>query len=63
QIQSLDTIQNFTVLEEIYLSQTSVVDLSPLLALPRLRLVEVDEKLRAAAEALADQAQFKIIFQ
>lgn len=60
-LQTLDHIETHPLLEEIYLSETQLLDLSPLLNLPRLRIVEVDGHLRTAAEAIAGQAAFKII--
>ncbi|MBP7686261.1 MAG: protein kinase [Thermoflexales bacterium] len=62
-LQTLDHIGTHPLLEEIYLSETQLLDLAPLLDLPRLRLVEVDDRLRTAAEAIAGQAAFKIIHQ
>lgn len=63
-LQSLEHIDEILPsLEEIYLSETPVEDLSPLLLLPNLQLVEVDETMRSAAEAIEDQAQFTIICQ
>lgn len=61
-LRSLDHIETHRLLAEIYLSETQLLDLSPLLKLPRLKVVEVDDSLRAAAEAVADQATFKIIY-
>jgi serine/threonine protein kinase len=62
-LQTLDHIETHRLLEEIYLSETQLFDLAPLLDLPRLRLVEVDGNLRVAAEAVAGKASFKIIYQ
>ncbi len=62
-LQSLDQIETHPLLERIYLSGTQVIDLSPLINLPRLKLVELDEKMRPAAEAIAVKAQFTIVYQ
>ena len=59
----LDHIETHRLLEEIYLSETQLFDLSPLLDLPRLKLVEVDDKLRAAAAAVVANATFKVVYQ
>jgi Leucine-rich repeat (LRR) protein len=61
-LQSLERIETLPMLEQIYLSETQLLDLSPLLNLPRLQLVEVDESMRKTAEAVAEKAQFKIIY-
>ncbi len=61
-LQSLDHIETHPMLEKIYLSETQLLDLSPLLDLPRLQQVEVSENMRTAAEAVAEQAQFEIIY-
>ncbi len=61
-LQSLDHIQTHPMLEEIYLSETQLLDLSPLLELPRLELVEVDEAMRPSAEAISERARFKILY-
>lgn len=60
---SLEGINRFLLLEQIYLSDTQLQDLSPLLDLPELQLVEVDESMRNAAEAIAGKAQFTITYQ
>ncbi|MGV8027002.1 MAG: protein kinase [Anaerolineaceae bacterium] len=62
-LQSLDHIDTFTMLERLYLSETMVHDLTPLLALPNLQLVEVDQNMQEAANAVINQALFEIIFQ
>ena len=61
-LQSLDHIETHRLLAEIYLSETQLLDLAPLLDLPRLTLIEVDDSLRPAVEALADRAAFKIVY-
>lgn len=58
----LEHLDTFPRLEEIYLAETHVLDLSPLLAAPRLQKVEVDSKLRPAAEAIAGAARFTITY-
>jgi serine/threonine protein kinase len=60
---NLDHIETHAMLEQIYLSETHLMDLAPLLELPHLQQVEISENLRPAAEAIAEQAQFKIIYQ
>jgi len=62
-LQSLAGINTFPLLEQVYLSETQLIDLSPLLDLPRLQLVEVDESMRKTAEAIAEKAQFDIIYK
>jgi serine/threonine protein kinase len=62
QLRSLDGIKTLPMLEKIYLSQTPISDLYPLLELPRLQLVEIDNHMRTAAEAVAEQARFEIIY-
>ena len=62
-LQSLDHIEVFTTLERLYLSETMVHDLTPLLALPNLQMIEVDQNMQEAANAVINQAQFEIILQ
>ena len=62
-LKSLDQIETHTMLEEIYLSENSILDFSPLLNLPRLQLVEVSESMRSTIESIEDQATFTIIYQ
>lgn len=62
-LQSLDHIETHPLLEHVYLSETQLLDLSPLLDLPRLQVVEVDESMRKAAESVAVNAQFTIVYQ
>lgn len=62
-LRSLEHIETHPLLEKIYLSETQIMDLSPLLDLPRLKLVEVSENMRSAAESVIEQAQFSIIYQ
>lgn len=61
-LRSLEGVETLSQLEKIYLSQTSVGDLSPLLGLPRLQLVEIDHRMRTAAEAVTQPAKFEIIY-
>jgi serine/threonine protein kinase len=61
-LQSLDQIETHPMLEQIYLSETQLLDLSPLLELPRLQFVEVSENMRSAAKAVEKQAQFNIVY-
>lgn len=62
-LHSLERIGNLPLLEEIYLSDTRLLDLSPLLTLPRLQVVEVDESMRNAAEAIELKGRFEIIYR
>lgn len=62
-LQSLDHIETHPLLEQVYLSQTLVNDLSPLLMLPDLKMVEISENMRSAAEQISQQAQFSISYQ
>lgn len=60
---SVDGVDAYTQLEEIYLSETNVSDLSPLLDLPRLQIVEISRDMSGAAEDVAEEANFDIIYQ
>jgi len=62
-LQSLEGIQTLPALEQLYLSGTQPGDLAPLLDLPNLRTLEVDETMRQAAEAIAKKAKFTITYQ
>ncbi|HOR87212.1 MAG TPA: hypothetical protein PLL98_12115, partial [Bacillota bacterium] len=62
-LETLDNIELHPMLEQIYLSGTHLLDLSPLLGLPRLQLAEVSESMRSAAEDIEKEAGFKIIYQ
>jgi serine/threonine protein kinase len=62
-LRTLDHIETHPMLEKIYLSETQLHDLTPLLVLPELELVEVSENMRAEADAVADRAQFSIVYQ
>ena len=62
-LKTLDNVWLHPMLEQIYLSETHLLDLTPLLNLPRLQLAEVSESMREAAEAIAEKAKFEIIYQ
>ncbi len=63
-LQSLEHIVEILPnLENIYLSEIPLQNLSSLLLLPKLQLVEVDESMRSTVEAIEDQAQFVIVYQ
>ncbi|NLD59448.1 MAG: protein kinase [Clostridiales bacterium] len=59
---SLNGIERFAYLRDIHLAQTGFADLSPLLSLPRLQTVRIDESMRAAAEAIAGGAAFAFTY-
>lgn len=60
---TLEGVGSHLMLERICLSETSVLDLTPLLDLPRLQAVEVSESMRQTVEAIAGEAKFEIIYQ
>lgn len=60
---SLDGIEKFTALSDLDLTGTNLSDLSPLLALPSLETLTLDESMRAAGEAIAPEAAFEIVYQ
>lgn len=62
-VETLSGIGEFTKLESISLSSVIDGDLSPLVKLPRLKEVFLDEELRDAAEASLKSASFEIIYQ
>jgi serine/threonine protein kinase len=62
-LRSLDHIETHRMLEKIYLSETQLLDLAPLLELPRLQEIEVSENMRTAAEAVEDRVRFTIRYQ
>lgn len=62
-LETLDGVGSHRMLEKLYLSETHLFDLTPLLDLPRLQLAEVSEFMREAAEAIATEAKFEIIFR
>ncbi|MCL2080276.1 MAG: protein kinase [Oscillospiraceae bacterium] len=61
ELASLDGIEEFTSLEVLSITQTSVSDLSPLLPLPNLRYVEVSENMRGAFKAIEGASEFEIV--
>lgn len=62
-IESLSGIEAFTKLESISISGVIDGDLSPLLALPHLKEIFLDEALRESAEASLKSTRFEIIYQ
>lgn len=62
-LETLSGIEEFARLQQIGISNVADGDLSPLLALPNLKEVHVDESFRDAAEAALKHAHFQIIFQ
>lgn len=62
-LKTLDNVGSHPMLKQIYLSETHLLELIPLLDLPCLQLVEVSESMRKAAEAIAEEANFEIIYQ
>ena len=61
-LKTLDNVEAHPMLEQIYLSETHLPDLNSLLDLPRLQLVEVSEDMREAAQAIAEEAKFEILY-
>lgn len=62
-LSSLERIETHPLLEKVYLSETQLLDLAPLLDLPRLTEVEVSQNMRAAAQAVEAQAHFTIVIK
>lgn len=62
-LKTLDDVGSHPMLEQICLSKTHLLELTPLLDLPRLQLVEVSEDMRKAAQAIAKEAQFEVVYQ
>lgn len=62
-IETLSGIEAFTRLESISISSVKDGDLSPILTLPRLKKVFLDEALRESAEASLKSTRFEIIYQ
>ncbi len=54
QFPSLDGIKRYTLLEKLDLCRSEFTDLSPLLSLPSLQEINIDEAMRGAAQALYD---------
>ena len=61
-LQTLSGIEDFVYLEKINLSDVADGDLRPLLALPKLKEVYLDEGLRQAADDILKQAAFKVVY-
>ncbi|MDD4833123.1 MAG: protein kinase [Lutispora sp.] len=61
-LKTLDNVGAHPMLKQIYLSETHLLDLNSLLDLPRLQLVEVSEDMREAAQAIAGEAKFEILY-
>lgn len=59
-VNDLSHIENHTILQNIYLNDTQVSDLTPLLKLPKLKLLALDESMQPFAEVQLKQAQFEI---
>ncbi|MFA5105313.1 MAG: protein kinase [Candidatus Margulisiibacteriota bacterium] len=62
-LESIDQMKGLEMLRKIYLADTHVSDLTPLLELSRLSMVEVSENMRDAAEAVTEKASFEIQYQ
>lgn len=63
QLDSLAGIESLRNLEYIEISDLADYDLSPLLSLKKLKTVKLSENLRQAAEAIANSAQFEIVYR
>ena len=59
---SLNGIERFAYLKDIHLAQTGLGDLTPLLSLPRLKTVALDESMRDAAEKIEGDAGFEFSY-
>jgi len=55
-LSSLDGIERFLHLQQLDLSFTGIEDLSPLVAMPRLSVVSIDESMREAVSSLGDSS-------
>lgn len=62
-LDTLDGIEQFPRLQSIQLGDVTDGDLSPLLALPKLETVLLDEGLRDEAEKISEEAQFTITYE
>jgi hypothetical protein len=51
------------MLEEIFLSETNVIDFSPLLEMPRLKWVHVSETMRPTLAEVEARAGFGIAYE
>ena len=60
---SLEGIEEFTLLEELDIRLTEITDLTPLLALPNLQEVYIDGSMLNAADAIRDRAAFEIVVE
>ncbi len=63
QLDTLAGVESLRNLEFIEISDVADDDLSPLLSLKKLKTVKLSEKLRQAAEAIANVAQFEIVYR
>lgn len=61
-VKALSGIEEYTALEELDMRGIGVEDLRPLLGLPQLKQVKMDEALRQKAETELKQVQFQISF-
>lgn len=62
-LQSLDHIETtLPLLEKIYLADTQVGDLTPLLNLPHLQFVELSENMRPLVNQFGNQEKFQVIY-
>ncbi|MCL2020145.1 MAG: serine/threonine protein kinase [Oscillospiraceae bacterium] len=59
---NLSGIEEFTKLSILKIHHCNIRDLTPLLSLPNLREIEVDESMRGAVEMIEGTAGFEIIF-
>ena len=62
-LQSLENIESHEMLKTMYLSETQLLDLSPLLQLPNLQTVEVSQDMQSAVESLEGQNEFELVYQ
>ena len=62
-LESIDHIITLGMLRQLFLADTHVSDLTPLLESPQLSMVEVSENMRTAAEAVTEKASFEIQYQ
>lgn len=59
-IRSLEGIEALTALEYVDVAYNPIDDLTPLLALPKLKALRIDKGMAAAWEGIAAQAKFKV---
>lgn len=62
-LETLDNVGSHPMLEQIYLSETHLLDLTQLLDMPQLQLAEVSEDMQEAVQTIAEEAEFEIIYQ